>query len=66
MANYEAFKDVVHEVLENAGQTLTWTEIKDAANLPQKVPNNQWVHRMELDIGLVREKTSKGTLWKLK
>ena len=65
MADYEAFKNVIHEVLQNAGQPLTWTEIKTEADLPQKVPNNQWVHRMEQDIGLVRERTSNRILWKL-
>ena len=65
MADYEAFKNVIHEMLQNADQPLTWTEIKDEANLPQKVPNNQWVHRMEQDIGLVRERVGNRILWKL-
>ncbi len=65
MADYEAFKNVIHEVLQNAGQPLTWTDIKVEADLPQKVPNNQWVHRMEQDIGLVRERTGNRILWKL-
>ena len=65
MAGYEAFKDVIQEVLQNAGRPLTWTEIKEAADLPQKVPNNQWVHRMEQDIGLLRDRTGNRVLWKL-
>ena len=54
MSGYESFKNVIHEVLQNAGKPLIWTEIKDEADLSQKVPNNQWVHRMEQDIRLVR------------
>jgi hypothetical protein len=66
MADYNnAFKNTIYEVLQNAEEPLTWTEIKNAADLPQKVPNNQWVHRMEQDIGLVRERTGDRILWKL-
>ena len=65
MADYEAFKNVIHEMLQNANRPLTWTEIKAEASLPQKVPNNQWVHRMEQDIGLIRERVGNRILWKL-
>lgn len=65
--NYEVFKATIHEVLRDANTPLTWTEIRATANLSQKFPNNQWVHRMEQDIGLVREKTKQGKmLWKLR
>jgi hypothetical protein len=65
MTDYETFKNVIYEVLQNADGPLTWTEIRDSAGLSQKVPYNQWVHRMEQDIGLVRERTNKSILWQL-
>ena len=37
------------------------------AKLPQMFPNNQWVHRMEKDIGLLRQKDAHGIIqWRLK
>ena len=63
--DYETFKTMILGVLQDAGRPLTWMEIRKIANLPQKFPNNRWVHRMEEDIGLVREKTRQGMLWRL-
>jgi hypothetical protein len=41
--------------------------VRTTANLPQAFPNNQWVHRMESDIGLVRRRESDGVIhWLLK
>lgn len=64
---YEEFRDKVKAVLVGAsGKPLTWTEIRTQAKLPQKWPNNQWVHRMDKDINLVREKDKDGIIrWKL-
>ncbi len=67
MRPYEEFKDKVLGALGDAGAPLTWTEIRTAAKLPQAFPNNQWVHRLETDIGLQREKDSHGILrWRIK
>jgi hypothetical protein len=64
---YEAFRDKIAGVLREAGLPLTWTEVRTRANLPQAFPNNQWVHRMETDIGLVRRRESDGIIhWLLK
>lgn len=63
--SYETFKDAIAGVLKAADKPLTWGEIREVANLPQRFPNNQWVRRMEADIGLVREKSRGTTLWKL-
>ena len=64
---YEDFRDRIRSALQAAGHPLTWTEIRRSQGLVQKFPNNQWVHRMETDIGLVREKHKTGkTLWRLK
>lgn len=62
---YEDFRDSVRNTLAQAGP-LTWTEIRTAARLPQRLPNNQWVRRLESDIGLRREKDIHGIIiWSL-
>ena len=67
MMTYEQFRDKINGVLKEAGHSLTWTEIRTKALLPQAFPNNQWVHRMEGDIGLVRWKDGHGiTHWGFK
>lgn len=65
MLTYESFRDKVHEVLTKSGP-LTWTEIRTAAKLPEKFPNNKWVHRLETDISLKRNKDEHGIFkWKV-
>jgi hypothetical protein len=67
MMTYDDFKGKIVSVLTAANKPLTWTEIRTAATLPQAFPNNQWVHRMEKDIGLIRRRESDGTIhWQLK
>ena len=64
---YDDFKLKIGRVLKDQSKPLTWTEIRTAAALPQAFPNNQWVHRMEKDIGLTRRRESDGTIrWSLK
>ena len=66
MMTYEAFRDRVRKTLSEAGKPLTWTEIRTTARLPQAFPNNQWVHRMESDISLIRAKDAHGIIhWEL-
>jgi hypothetical protein len=63
---YPAFCNAVRTALEKAGRPLTWTEIRTASRLPQKLPNNQWVRRMESEIALRRERDKDGIIrWKL-
>jgi len=65
MLTYEDFRDKIRRTLQEEGP-LTWTEIRTKANLPEKFPNNQWVHRLENDIGLKRNKDSHGIIkWSL-
>lgn len=65
MLTYESFRDRIKEVLKKSG-ALTWTEVRTEARLPEKFPNNKWVHRLEADIGLRRNKDSHGIIkWKL-
>jgi hypothetical protein len=65
--SYEDFRDKIAATLRQSGRPLTWTEVRTIANLPQAFPNNQWVHRMERDIGLIRRRESDGIIhWLLK
>ena len=65
--SYEDFRDKIAATLSDACKPLTWTEVRTKANLPQAFPNNQWVHRMETDIGLLRRRKSDGIIhWLLK
>jgi hypothetical protein len=65
--SYDDFSSKIAEVLRKAGKPLTWTEIRTTAALPQAFPNNQWVRRMEQDIGLNRRRESSGIIhWELK
>ena len=66
MMSYEAFRNTIATTLRAAGGPLTWTEIRTAAKLPQKFPNNKWVHDMERDINLRRNKDGHGIIkWTL-
>lgn len=63
---YEQFKERICRALRSSKEGLTWTELRAAASLSQRVPNNVWVRRLEEDSGLVRAKSSgKGTVWRL-
>lgn len=64
MLTYEEFKGKIQATLKRG--PLTWTEIRTTAKLPQKFPNNKWVHQMEQDIGLKRSKDVNGIIkWKI-
>lgn len=63
---YEEFREKVKRALNEAGHPLTWTEVRTVAGLPQKFPNNQWVRRLEKDIGLRRERDKASMIhWKV-
>ena len=65
MLTYEDFRNKIEKTLRKSG-TLTWTEIRTTAKLPQAFPNNKWVHRLERDIGLKRNKDEHGIIkWNL-
>ena len=64
--SYDEFRSKVRKALKASDSPLTWTEIRTTASLPQSRPNNQWVHRMEKDMGLKRERNKDGIIrWKL-
>jgi len=63
---YDEFKQKIAHVLNDVDKPLTWTEIRTAARLPQLFPNNQWVHRLEKDIRLIRRREGDGTIhWEI-
>lgn len=64
---YELFRDTVKAVLTSGPDVgMTWTEVRTRAKLAQVFPNNQWVRRMEGDIGLQRERDAHGIMhWNL-
>ncbi|MEE8167734.1 MAG: hypothetical protein V3T58_02535 [Candidatus Hydrothermarchaeales archaeon] len=60
---YEKFMERIRGALEETPEGLTWMEIRSTKNLPQKLPNNIWVRRLESDIGLRRKKQGYRTVW---
>ena len=63
---YDDFQAKILDTLRSARRPLTSTEIRTAAGLPQLFPNNQWVHRLENDIGLQRKRDPGGVIhWQL-
>lgn len=60
---YEDFKNSIKSILERHPSGLTWTQIRDKLNFSQKYPNNQWVRRLESDIGLKRIKAGRDLFW---
>jgi predicted Zn-ribbon and HTH transcriptional regulator len=66
MMTYDDFRTKIVDALTEAHRPLTWTEIRTAAGLPQLFPNNQWVHRLEKDIGLLRNRDTGGIIhWQI-
>ena len=63
---YEDFRDRIADVLKQNPDGLTWTEIRTQARLPQKLPNNAWVRRLESDISLLRVREHGVLHWQLK
>ena len=64
--SYDTFKEKIQKTIRSSGHPLTWTEIRTLAKLPQALPNNQWLHRLEQDIGLQRKRDNHGIIqWSL-
>jgi hypothetical protein len=62
---YEEFKNKILKLLTDETNGLTWAEIKQKLDLPQRVPSNKWVRMLERDIGLIRIKEARGIVWRL-
>jgi hypothetical protein len=66
MMTYDDFRAKIIFTLTRAAKPLTWTEVRTTAGLPQMFPNNQWVHKMEQDSGLKRQRDVHGIIhWQL-
>ena len=64
--SFEEFSGRIKTVLKASATPMTWTEVRTEAKLPQKFPNNQWVHKMDREMGLIREKDNHGIIhWRL-
>jgi hypothetical protein len=65
--SYDDFRDKIKTALSEAEGGLSWTEVRTATGLPQMFPNNQWVRRLEKDIGLQRAREKQGIIrWSLR
>ncbi len=64
-SDYEQFRNRIRSALTTSKEGLTWGELRERLRLPQKVPNNVWVRRLERDIKLLRLKGPSGTRWRL-
>jgi hypothetical protein len=62
MLTYEDFAEKIRRVLAKTEAPTTWTELRTAAKLPQALPNNKWVRRLEKDIGLKRARDDHGII----
>ena len=62
--SFEEFQEKIVSLLKSK-QGLTWSQVRKILSLPQKVPNNKWVTRLEKEIGLVRLKDKNGIIWQL-
>jgi hypothetical protein len=60
---YEVFKEKIINLLTEHSTGITWSKIAQVLDLPQAVPNNKWVRRLESETGLRREKDGSDTFW---
>ncbi len=60
---YDEFEQKIVSVLRETADPLTWTEIRMRGGLLQMFPNNGWVRRLEKDVGLRRDRDTRGIIW---
>lgn len=64
---YDKFRKEVERILEEKAKPLTWNEIKEGSiKLKQKAPYHVYVQKLQGDIGLVRFRREKKTVWALR
>lgn len=64
---YEKFRKEVERILEEKAKPVTWNEIKESSTkLKQKAPYHVYVQKLQGDIGLVRFKRERKTVWALR
>lgn len=62
---YVDFRDSIRDALLKHPGGMTWPELRDSLDLPYKSPCQEWVKRLELEIGLTREKGhGRAFVWK--
>lgn len=61
--SYEVFKQKITNLLKENTNGMTWGKIAQILDLPQTVPNNKWVRKLEAETGLRREKDDGDTFW---
>jgi len=67
MMCFDDFKTIIDRTLREAGRSLTWTELRTIAKLPQAFPNNKWVRQLEREIGLERKRDKAGIIrWQVR
>ena len=63
---YEEFRLIINEELEKAPEGLKWSQIRERRpELYQRFPANQWVRRLEEDIGLTRDRVKGRPIWRI-
>jgi hypothetical protein len=63
--DYISLKGFLEKELRLHKDGLTWDQLRDIGKIDQKRPYNQWVRKLEKEIGLIREKKKGKTIWKL-
>ncbi len=63
---YVEFRDGIRIALRENPKGMTWRELRDSLDLPYNTPCQEWVYRLEQEIGLTRTKgTGRALVWNL-
>lgn len=63
---YIEFRDTIKNELLLTPAGLTWVELRDRLDLPYDSPCQNWVGRLEKEIGLNRsERVNRALVWKI-
>ena len=63
---YTEFRDRIAAALRRQRSGLTWNELRERLDLPYERPCQEWVRRLEADIGLKRVKgAGRALVWRL-
>lgn len=63
---YTEFRDIIQHQLQRTPEGMTWSELREALDLPYRRPCPSWVARLEKEIGLTRTKgCGRALVWKV-
>ncbi len=63
---YLEFKAAIQRHLQQYRHGATWNELREALALPYDRPCKEWTRRLEMEIGLIRRKSSgRSLVWEL-